>query len=429
MNLTAPSVKEAAGTAPSQQLNPVAGKDNLTVVIPDYGVQPGDQVSVTWTGTAGDGSYTTPVQVLPPNREITMPVSVIAYNLGRPVTVTYTVTRGSESPPSASLNLAVQALTQDDLLVAKPRILQAANNGEGPELDVATLTGDATVRIDSWPLIAQGQYVWLRVKGKNNDDTDYERVLWSSALDSRVSAGWVSSGFATNTVPLNDLRGLRNGSALTVEFKATLNQSVEEGQADTFPLRIYAVRTVERLTIDTSVMCLDGVSIKINWPRTGLDSDNNTDIRRASGGKLPYRFSSRNSDIASIRSDDTVVGEANGSVYIDVSDANGDTVSFPVVVSNVYRLVVNDGPFVSGTEAMRWVDSVSSQTRMTWPAFKDVQKVYSKPYPYPYRAVHYWLYPHVSDPLYAYFDYVTQTALFSNPDNRQVSGCMALMRT
>ncbi|WP_339505502.1 hypothetical protein [Pseudomonas sp. RL_105y_Pfl2_101] len=246
MNLTAPSVKQASGAAPNQQLNPVAAKDALTVVIPNYGIQPGDQVSVTWAGTAGAGSQTTPPEDLSPSREVDLLTDVIPYNLGRSVTVTYIVTRnGDDSPASDPLNLTVQALDQDDLLVAKPRILQAANNGEGPELDVAALTSNATVRIDSWPLIAQGQYVWLSVKGKNKDDTDYDLPLWSSTLGSRVSAGWVSSGFATNTVPLNDLHGLRDGSALTVEFKATLNQSTDEGQAITFPLRTYTVRAIE----------------------------------------------------------------------------------------------------------------------------------------------------------------------------------------
>ncbi|MBC3366582.1 hypothetical protein HU806_26245, partial [Pseudomonas sp. SWRI154] len=155
---------------------------------------------------------------------------------------------GKESPPSEPLTLAVQALAQDDLLDAKPRILQAANNGEGAELDVAALQGNATVRIDSWPLIAQGQYVWLRVKGTKKDGTSYELTLWGTELGSRVSQGWVANGYATNTVPLSDLRELRDGSTLTVEFKATLNQSTDESQAITFPLRTYTVKAVEWLT-------------------------------------------------------------------------------------------------------------------------------------------------------------------------------------
>ena len=47
LDLPAPSVKQATGNAPSQQLNPVAAQDALTVEIPEYGIRPGDQVSVT----------------------------------------------------------------------------------------------------------------------------------------------------------------------------------------------------------------------------------------------------------------------------------------------------------------------------------------------------------------------------------------------
>ncbi|MBV4551639.1 YncE family protein [Pseudomonas sp. SWRI102] len=267
LDLIAPSVKQATGSAPTQQLNPVAAKDALTVVIPDYGVQPGDKVSVTWAGAAGDGSHITPAGDLPANQEIALPVRMIAYNLDRLVTVTYTVIQnGSELPPSDPLSLTVQTLIQDDLLAAKPRILQAANNGEGPELDVATLTVGATIRIDNWPLIAQGQYVWLRVKGIKKDGTNYERTLWQ-APGSRVSSGWVSDGYATNTVPLSDLRELRDGSTLTVEFKTTFNQSTDEGQAITFPLRTYTVKAIE--LIKPVISSVKGQSSNADIPNGG----------------------------------------------------------------------------------------------------------------------------------------------------------------
>ncbi|MBC3350263.1 hypothetical protein HU811_26780 [Pseudomonas sp. SWRI196] len=233
MNLTAPSVKEAGGTAPNQQLNPVAGKDNLTVVIPDYGVQPGDQVSVTWTGTAGDGSYTTPVQILPPNREITMPVSVIAYNLGKPVTVTYTVTRGNESPPSDSLNLAVQAMPEASLTI--PLIPQAAQGGIGSELDLGSFAGDARVTVAPWPLIAAGQRVWLSCEGIASDGSDYTIPLLT---DSEVSSGQVTAGLSTPLLR-SELEKLRDGSELKVVLLVTFNRSSNQSEAVAFPLRRY----------------------------------------------------------------------------------------------------------------------------------------------------------------------------------------------
>jgi hypothetical protein len=251
MDLTAPSVKQASGTAPNQQLNPVAAKDTLTVVIPDYRIRPGDKVSVTWAGTAGAGSRTTPPQDLPSNLEIDLPVSVIAYNLERSVTVTYTVTRnGSESPVSAPLDLTVQPLAQDDLLTGKPKILQAADNGDGVELDLNGISADITCWLGTWPHIAADQYVWLRLKGTKADGASHDFNIWAPPpRGPRVNSGWVDAGSYTR-VPQNSynyLKELRDGSSLTVEFKVDFSGTTDESNAVTFPLRTYTVKAVELL--------------------------------------------------------------------------------------------------------------------------------------------------------------------------------------
>ena len=424
LDLTAPSVKEANGAS----LNPVDAKDRLTVVVPDNAaLRPDDKLKVTWTGAPGtpaEGSHTSGEWPVRDGWNVSIPNSVVAFSLGKAVTVTYTVIQnGVESPPSDPFTLNVQVMPVASLPM--PLIPEAAQGGIGSVLDLSSFSGDARVTVAPWPLIAAGQRVWLSCEGIASDGSNYTIPLYTG---SEVSSSQVTGGLSTPLLR-SELEKLRDGSELKVVLLVTFNRSTNQSESVTFPLRIYAVRTVGKLTIDTSVMRLDGLSIKIDWPRTGVDSDNNTGIRRASGGRLPYRFTSRNSDIASVRSDNAIVGEANGMVYIDVSDAYGDTVFFPVVVSNVHRLVVNEGPFISGAEAMRWVDSVSGQARMNWPAFEDIEKVYSKPYPYPYRRQHYWLYPDLPEPNYSYFNYVTQSVLLADPDNRQISGCMALMRT
>ncbi|NWB47546.1 hypothetical protein [Pseudomonas gingeri] len=248
-NLSAPSVKQATGATPNhQQLNPVAAKDALTVVIPDYGILPGDQVRVTWAGTAGAGSYTTPVQALPGSREIPVPVEVLAYNLGRSVTVTYTVSRGgSELSPSASLNLAVLRLAQSDLLGAKPKLLQAAAEGEGTELNLSTISGDVTCRVGIWPLIAPDQDVWLRLKGTKADGTvPYNLNIWAPPpRGPRASQVWIDQGFYQVSATYSYLKELMHGSTLTMEFKADLSKTTDEANAITFPLRTYTVSAMD----------------------------------------------------------------------------------------------------------------------------------------------------------------------------------------
>ncbi|WP_334597376.1 Ig-like domain-containing protein [Pseudomonas alvandae] len=239
VNLTAPSVKQASGATPNQQLNPVAAKDALTVVIPDYGIQPGDKVSVTWAGTAGAGSHTTPVQALPGSREIPLPVSVLAFNLDRSVTVTYTVTRdGSEGPASAPLTLNVQAMPATSL--AMPLIPQAAQGGLGRELDLTSFAGNARVTCAPWPLIAAGQRVWLRAEGIDQNGASYVITLYTA---SAVNSSEVSAGLVTD-LPRSELLKLRDGSELKVILQVTFDRSSAQANAVDFPLRTYTVKAM-----------------------------------------------------------------------------------------------------------------------------------------------------------------------------------------
>ncbi|MFL6969213.1 hypothetical protein ACJ6X8_23555 [Pseudomonas alvandae] len=249
MNLAAPRVKQASGATPNQQLNPVAAKDALTVVVPDYGIQPGDKVSVTWSGTAGAGSHTTPVQTLPGSREIPLPVSVLAFNLDRSVTVTYTVTRdGSEGPASAPLTLNVQAMPATSL--AMPLIPQAAQGGLGRELDLTSFTGNARVTCAPWPLIAAGQRVWLRAEGIAQNGGGVHIITLYTA--SAVNSSEVSAGLVTDLLR-SELVQLRDGSELKVILQVTFNRSASQDETVTFPLRIYTVKAVELIdpTIDS----------------------------------------------------------------------------------------------------------------------------------------------------------------------------------
>ncbi|MBV6752186.1 hypothetical protein KV580_17855 [Pseudomonas chlororaphis] len=132
-----------------------------------------------------------------------------------------------------------------DLAQRPPRILQATEDGNGAELDLAQVTGGATVRIESWPLIQVNQYVWLRLKGYKADGSEHDLTLWQ-APGSRVSQGWVTQGYADNTARYDYLKELGKGTQLTVEFKASqTSSSDDEAEAVTFPLRIYTVISSE----------------------------------------------------------------------------------------------------------------------------------------------------------------------------------------
>ncbi|MBC3270429.1 hypothetical protein HU765_10875, partial [Pseudomonas sp. SWRI81] len=241
MDLTAPRIKEAPNDT---SLNPVDAQTGLTALVDYVGMLAGDKITVTWTGAPGTpagGSHTAapwPVTTVGV-QEIALVNSVIAFNLGKPVTVSYTVTRGSSEPvPSQLRTLAVGRLP--DSALRAPTILQAANNGEGPEFDVTSLTQNAVIRILNWPLIALGQYVWLRLQGTKADNTAWSKTVFQPP-SGQTNPTWIAAGRYEHATDKAELQELKDGSSLTLEFKAALGGSQVEAEAVTLPVRTYIV--------------------------------------------------------------------------------------------------------------------------------------------------------------------------------------------
>jgi hypothetical protein len=134
-----------------------------------------------------------------------------------------------------------------------PKIIQAADGGDGTELDVSTLTGPATLRGGFWPHIAVNQRVWMVVSGTKKDGTEYTREVWRGPSNA-VNALWISQGYLDATVSLVDMQSLKHQSQLLVKFMTTLDRSTDEGLALIFPVRTYTVKNlVEVLPTITSI--------------------------------------------------------------------------------------------------------------------------------------------------------------------------------
>ncbi|VVP50053.1 hypothetical protein [Pseudomonas fluorescens] len=250
LELEAPDIKEAIGDS----LNPIAAKDTLTAIIPQYpGMLATDMISVTWTGAAGTpagGSHTTPpVQVGTVGaKSIELDNKVVAYNLGKAVTVHYNVIRnGSTSKPSASFLLNVGALAVGHL--KQPRLLQAANGGEGPELVIENVTGGASVRVDAWPHIALGQPVWLYLQGTNKQGAAHNQTLMTGTSN-QVHDSWLTAGYHTVSAPYSYLKELKDGSELKLVFKAALDKNNIESNALNFPLKNYVIKAPQIDIVD-----------------------------------------------------------------------------------------------------------------------------------------------------------------------------------
>jgi hypothetical protein len=125
--------------------------------------------------------------------------------------------------------------------LASPTIEQADNDGAGPELHTGNLT-QASVRMGDWPLIALGQYVWLRLHGTNADGSAYLREIWS-APTAFTTPDWIADRFFTVSLPADELNALQDGSDLELTFKAALGQSTVESEAVEFPVRTYTIKS------------------------------------------------------------------------------------------------------------------------------------------------------------------------------------------
>jgi YVTN family beta-propeller protein len=245
LDLKAPRIKEAPNDT---SLNPLDTQTSLTALVDYVGMQVGDKITATWSAAAGTpagGSHTTePWTVTTIElQQIPLLQTVVAFNLGRPVTVSYSVTHGDSEPvPSPPRTLAVLLLPESAL--EKSWITEAPNNGEGPELDITALVNGASIRTNIWPLGAVGQPVGLELQGEKADGTPHNSVLLTIAKNT-VHQAWLDQGYYTVTAPFSYLKDLAHGSELRVVFEASLDTV----NPVTFPVRTYTVSVLPQVLL------------------------------------------------------------------------------------------------------------------------------------------------------------------------------------
>lgn len=137
------------------------------------------------------------------------------------------------------------------------------------------------------------------------------------------------------------------------------------------------------LGLDTSDMILSGLSVKRpGRPRSGEHSIGNTATRQARGGQGTYTYHSGNTQVASVTEHGLVVGEGNGSTTITVSDAAGVTVTYKVVVSNIWKVEQLPGTY-NIYQYRVWLSSntgTGARTVMTREHWHDLRRVYTRPF-------------------------------------------------
>ncbi|EJN18189.1 hypothetical protein PMI35_06306 [Pseudomonas sp. GM78] len=209
----------------------------IRVLVPEGRLLPSDKLIVSWQGQAGipASKYTSPQQQVSDGLEIVVPLSVLAYSLGKPVDIAYVVERNGQSTPSPSLTLNVLELPASAL--TPPEIVEAVDG----VLDVTALgEKNATIHALLWTLIEEGQSCWMSVEGKKTDGTPHNMRLWNG-LPAVVNPVWISQGFWPQVLGNKYLNELGADTELTLKFKVSLDKSNNEETAVVFTDRTYKV--------------------------------------------------------------------------------------------------------------------------------------------------------------------------------------------
>ena len=221
-------------------LDPLAATMNLTAVV-NYDMLPDDRIRLTWTGAQGTpaaGSHTTNTVVAGSTRprKIPLPVSVVAFNLDKTVSVTFTYERGL-LPPVTSLPLFLKVGTIPDAEFVAPVITQA--NGTAV-LDLKTVTAGATLLFGGWPHIASGQRISLAMIGTDAKGDPHNLTIWTAAGNA-VPRSWALGGTYSQNVIYDYLKGLGHDTKLSIHFSVNLDRVANSETAVVFRPREYTI--------------------------------------------------------------------------------------------------------------------------------------------------------------------------------------------
>ena len=216
--------------AHGNRLDPMQALGGATVRVEYPGMLATDSITVSWSGVAGAGSPAlTSKQGDPGGRVLfDIPATAVGANLGRTVVVTYTVTRTIEVLQSEVLNLNIATLP--DSQIADKIAVEKESNGT---LDVTRAPNGVNLDIRTWPFVAVGQKVWLRLEGQKADGSPHTLTIWAAAT---VNIYEVTQGYLLKVAPATYLSQLVDGCMLTVTFKVAFSGS-DEAQALTYPLK------------------------------------------------------------------------------------------------------------------------------------------------------------------------------------------------
>lgn len=251
-DFVAPTVLQA----PTGTLDPLQALNGATVRVKYDGMLATDTLAVSWAGTnqADTWESTAESGSVFGYVDFSVPISVVAASQGKTITVLYAVERNGSTTPSVALELGVDELTLKDL--PEPAIPQA--NQDSRVLALESFTGDASVTVVPWPLIAEKQRVWVKIGGILEDGSAYPFYPANGVLVTSEQADQGLNLAALRT----ELEKLKGGAELTVMVSVAFDGANQQAQAIDFPTASYTLeKLIEVQPSITSVKEPGGTSV------------------------------------------------------------------------------------------------------------------------------------------------------------------------
>ncbi|QSB37560.1 hypothetical protein JTY93_14380 [Pseudomonas hygromyciniae] len=234
-DLLRPEVEEASRHP--DQVTPEALTAGATIKVTFAQMQTSDRVRACWKGVDGIGSH---CETKDGNTFktlfFTVPPEVVGSSIqpgGRIIQVQYFLRRGTREIPSPVLSLLLLPLTT----LSIPTI---EGIGESPILELSRLAGHERTMLNAWHFIHAAQRMWMEYHGEYADGTPYFEATYTANL---VTDDGVSQGILPPT-PVDELRLLKDGSRLSIQFWVSFSRTSDKSSAVLFRIREHTIQAL-----------------------------------------------------------------------------------------------------------------------------------------------------------------------------------------
>lgn len=318
----------------------------------------------------------------------------------------YVVTSGAQKITSDAQEVKVLPIDGKDM----PQVTLNKLPDNSP-LDLNKLS-DVLLDIAKWRLAFKGQRILITASAPGLETLtlrNYEPASETEATNGvkniKLPATWLAR-VAPNTKIITSGKIIYDGSDL-------------QERAIAFRSATYTV--IGKLTLNTPVLNLNGLSVRANWGRTGWESVGNTWQLVTTGGSGTVTWVSSAPNLASVTPAGFVKGNGWGTATLTGTDAAGNKVTCQVNSSNVYTLVINEAQ-TNFNVALAWINS--GHRGVGWDGIADLQRVYGARLPV---ARHYW-FGTTLDPATAVFYHFQNAGVASGGRNDFLFGAWTLVR-